>query len=143
MASRPRTQGFTLIELLVVIAIIGVLSSAALVSLNSARAKGNDAARISNVKALETAMELYYNDNNSYPQYGSADSTYDISNLESFLVPKDVSTMPKMLVDDKDQYAWANDSYGFYIYTQGHGWCKTGINMNESWWGSGVPLCNF
>ena len=36
-------KGFTLIELLVVIAIIGMLSSLAVVSLNSARNKAKDA----------------------------------------------------------------------------------------------------
>ncbi|MBI2048715.1 MAG: type II secretion system protein [Parcubacteria group bacterium] len=60
MSKNLPAQGFTLIELLVVIAIIGVLSSVVFASLNSARTRGNDAARISNVKSLETAMELYY-----------------------------------------------------------------------------------
>ena len=87
-------RGFTLIELLVVIAIIGVLSSVVLASLNTARTKGNDSARIQNVKALKTAMELYYNDNNTYPQYGSADTVAAISNLSSYLVPTHISKDP-------------------------------------------------
>jgi prepilin-type N-terminal cleavage/methylation domain-containing protein len=143
-AGRKAVRGFTLIELLVVIAIIGILSSVILASLNTARSKGNDAARIANTKALETAMELYYNDNNTYPQYGSANSGYAISNLASYLVPKDISVIPKNLVADADQYVWGtSNSYGFYIYTEGNGWCKTGVNVNTGWWGVGVPLCNF
>ncbi|MCX6785799.1 MAG: type II secretion system protein [Candidatus Komeilibacteria bacterium] len=39
-------KGFTLIELLVVIAIIGLLSSLAVVNLNSARGKARDAKRL-------------------------------------------------------------------------------------------------
>jgi len=53
-------RGFTLIELLVVIAIIGILSSVVLASLNSARQKGRDARRISDVKQVQLALELFY-----------------------------------------------------------------------------------
>ncbi len=51
-------KGFTLIELLVVIAIIGLLSTLAVVSLNSARAKARDAKRVSDVKQLSTVIEM-------------------------------------------------------------------------------------
>lgn len=62
-------KGFTLVELLVVIAIIGLLSTIAFISLNRARAKARDAKRISDVRQLQSALELYYNDqsNPSYP----------------------------------------------------------------------------
>ena len=60
-------RGFTLIELLVVIAIIGILSSIVLASLNSARKKGRDARRVSDVKQLQLALELYYDSTGSYP----------------------------------------------------------------------------
>ena len=62
-----KNKGFTLIELLVVIAIIGILSSVVLASLNSARKKSRDAKRISDIKQLQLALELYYNDNSAYP----------------------------------------------------------------------------
>jgi len=60
-------RGFTLIELLVVIAIIGILSSIVLASLNSARTKGRDTKRVSDIKQLQLALELYYDANGSYP----------------------------------------------------------------------------
>lgn len=62
------SRGFTLIELLVVVAIIGVLSSVVLASLNSARAKSRDARRISDMRNLQNAMELFYDQTGKYPQ---------------------------------------------------------------------------
>lgn len=62
-----RQRGFTLIELLVVIAIIGILASIIMVSLTTARAKGRDARRISDIKNIQLGLEEYYNDNLSYP----------------------------------------------------------------------------
>ena len=65
-------SGFTLIELLVVIAIIGVLSSVVLASLGNARQKGRDGRRISDIKQLQLALELYYDGNRAYPTSLSA-----------------------------------------------------------------------
>jgi len=62
-----KSKGFTLIELLVVIAIIGILSSVVLASLNSAREKSRDAKRVSDIKQLQLALELYFDSNSAYP----------------------------------------------------------------------------
>ncbi|PIR83481.1 hypothetical protein COU19_00050 [Candidatus Kaiserbacteria bacterium CG10_big_fil_rev_8_21_14_0_10_56_12] len=65
---KSREKGFTLIELLVVIAIIGVLSSVVLASLNSARAKARDARRLSDMRSVVNALDLYAIDHNGvYP----------------------------------------------------------------------------
>jgi len=61
-------KGFTLIELLVVIAIIGLLSTLAVVALNSARQKSRDSKRVADIKQVQTALELYFADStNGYP----------------------------------------------------------------------------
>lgn len=64
---KMQRKGFTLIELLVVIAIIGLLSTLAVVALGNARTKARDAKRMSDLKQVQTALELYYTDVNSYP----------------------------------------------------------------------------
>jgi len=60
-------KGFTLIELLVVISIIGLLSTLAVVALGSAREKARDSKRLADLKQMQTALEFFYADNNSYP----------------------------------------------------------------------------
>ncbi len=62
-----KEKGFTLIELLVVIAIIAILSTVVMAGLNSARQKGRDAKRISDVKAVQSALELAFDTCGSYP----------------------------------------------------------------------------
>lgn len=60
-------KGFTLIELLVVIAIIGLLSTLSILALNTARARSRDARRVSDIKQMQTALEMYFNDVSKYP----------------------------------------------------------------------------
>jgi general secretion pathway protein G len=55
-------RGFTLIELLVVIAIIGLLSSAVLASVNSAREKSKVARIAQDFKSIEKALYLFTDD---------------------------------------------------------------------------------
>ncbi|MBI4433705.1 type II secretion system protein [Candidatus Uhrbacteria bacterium] len=60
-------RGFTLIELLVVIGIIGLLSTLAVVALSSARRQAREAKRVSDMKSLQSALEIYSTTNNGYP----------------------------------------------------------------------------
>jgi type IV pilus assembly protein PilA len=59
-------KGFTLIELLVVILIIGILAAIAIPSFLNQREKGQDACAKSMARTMQTAMETYYIDNNTY-----------------------------------------------------------------------------
>jgi len=63
-------KGFTLIELLVVVAIIGILASVVLASLNTARAKGADAAIKANMDGMRAQAGIVY-DRTSPLGYGT------------------------------------------------------------------------
>jgi prepilin-type N-terminal cleavage/methylation domain-containing protein len=60
-------RAFTLVELLVVTSIIGLLSTIAIVSMNSAKSKSRDTKRMADIRQIVTAMQLYYQDNGAYP----------------------------------------------------------------------------
>jgi prepilin-type N-terminal cleavage/methylation domain-containing protein len=60
-------RGFTLIELLVVISIIGILATLLIANYNAARSRARDAQRKSDLRNIQTALRLYYNDVQRYP----------------------------------------------------------------------------
>lgn len=64
-------KGFTLVELLVVVSIIGILTTLVVANLNSARERARDANRKSDLRNIQTALRLYYNDIGNYPTSSS------------------------------------------------------------------------
>ncbi len=62
-----KETGFTLIELLVVIAIIGILATTVMTSLNMARFKARDVRRLSDIRQLQLALQMYYDSFGHYP----------------------------------------------------------------------------
>ncbi len=75
-----REHGFTLIELLVVVAIIGVLSALLMSNFISVRQRARDAQRKSDVRQIQSALELYRADTGAYPNQivGSNGSSYTL-----------------------------------------------------------------
>lgn len=59
LSKRRASKGFTLIELLIVVAIIGLLATLVSISLIGAKARARDNKRISDILAIQQAVELY------------------------------------------------------------------------------------
>lgn len=70
---KKTNAAFTLIELLVVIALIGILSTLVIANLNSARERSRDAQRKSDIRNIQTALQMVYNDAGSFsaPPFGA------------------------------------------------------------------------
>ncbi len=60
-------RGFTLIELLVVIAIISILAGLLTANFIGIRQRARDAQRKSDLRQIQSALELYRSDNGNYP----------------------------------------------------------------------------
>ena len=61
-------KGFTLIELMIVIVILGVLMSTILPKLTGAQARARDAGRVADLRNIESALQIYFDDNGEYPK---------------------------------------------------------------------------
>lgn len=119
-------KGFTLIELLVVIAIIGLLSTMAIVALGNARAKARDARRLSDIRQIQTGLELY---RLNFDRYPAADSDYptgcggwDTSSTSSPFIPG-LATSSMMAVVPRDPMnlmECSNHAYKYYRYASGY-----------------------
>ena len=96
-------KGFTLIELLVVITIIGILATGATTVYTSQIQKARDTTRITDVKALQAAVEQVYQDSWEYPHPNEFTSTTKISAI---------TYLPKLPRDPKNGQTCNNKSKG-------------------------------
>ena len=106
-----KQKGFTLIELLVVIAIIGLLSTLAVVALNNARMKARDAKRVSDIKQIQTALELYFNDASDYPTAVTPGGTITYDNTTTYMAI--VPTNPKPRTDGSGSSVCPDSDYSY------------------------------
>lgn len=64
---KQRQRGFTLLEIMVVIVILGILASLVVPNLMGNKDKADRQKVISDLVALESALDMYRLDNNRYP----------------------------------------------------------------------------
>jgi type II secretion system protein G len=144
-------NGFTIIELLVTIVIIGILATIMIISYSGIQQRSRDTDRANDITQLKIAIEKYHADQSQYPDVCSGGDGVECaaSSLATVLTPtylKVIPHDPRNTADSATDYRYirgdpTTDSYGLLVTNEAKATCKTGQNVDPSWWGSTVPSC--
>ena len=130
-----RKKGFTLIELLIVVAIIGILAAIAVPNFLNAQIRAKCSRAISDMKTIETALEMYRMDSNAYPPAdqalvaGSGDH-YHPNEIRFYRMTTPIAYLSSVPADpftsegkaDFTQWGWAYDYVNNYGTNHDGGW---------------------
>lgn len=125
--------GFTLIELLIVVAILGLLTTIAVVFLQNARSAARDTQRVSDIKQIQKALEMYHLEYGHYPVSNcgatqpNAAWCNSIESMDNNIWIKDsgdatafAKFMPNMPTDPlQSDVAVYRANYGYFYFSMG------------------------
>ncbi|MEK7559175.1 MAG: prepilin-type N-terminal cleavage/methylation domain-containing protein [Patescibacteria group bacterium] len=115
-------KGFTLIELLIVIVIIGVLSAILMANFVGVRQRARDAQRKSDLRQIQSALELYRADVGNYPLASPGIYSTSCPTSGPFITAAYMQKVPCDSSPNGSTYApygTTPNSAGNYIYTAG------------------------
>jgi len=107
-----RYNGFTLIELLVVIAVIAVLMAILMPALNRAREQGKRACCLSNLKQLQLAWTMYYDEERWWdpvPLRHGKGTTFSFADVHAEY--RKWSDLRTIEIAEKELKAWTGGGY--------------------------------
>jgi prepilin-type N-terminal cleavage/methylation domain-containing protein len=126
---KSKNLGFTLIELLIVVLLLAVLSSVVIRVINSAgvQGKARDSQRKSDLKRVQTALELYFVDHRAYPGTGDAWVLANGTALTAALIPGYTTSLPKDPIDERNVANPCNDNAGYSYKSNGQIYMLTAL----------------
>ncbi len=113
--------GFTLIELVVVVGILSIISMGAITLLNPLEQfkKANDARKKADLSQVQKALESFYEDNGSYPDFFAA-GDFRIKGLNGNVVAWGASWQPYMNILPKSPSGsyvyYSSGGQSYYLY---------------------------
>lgn len=107
--------GFTLIEIVIVLGIIGIIITLSVVSLNSIRQNSRDAVRISDIKQIQSALELYRANIGHYPAaITSGQALSSTSTTYMNIIPSNPNPTNSDICSSTD-YIYTSNSYSYTL----------------------------
>jgi len=111
-------KGFTIVELLIVIVVIGILAALVLNTFAGVQKRARDTERQTDVTALATQLEVYYNDKGGYPQFSqisseaTATAAFKGIDAGALKAPGKGFTLVTGTSGSKDEYGYATTDCG-------------------------------
>ncbi len=105
-------RGFTIVELLIVIVVIGILAAITIVAYNGIQGRASATSKVSDIRAIQKAIEAYKAVNGSYPSTGSDYWRFQRSSGDNFipgLVPDFIAKLPT--ITDGPTSSSSNNTY--------------------------------
>ena len=137
---KKTTSGFTVVELLIVIIVIGILVTITVTVYNGTQARTRDASRRVDIANLVKALEIYYDDNGTYPTvngsgsikggnwYTSGDSSWAI--LQTTLTTaKVINSVPTDPINTSSGYPDGANMYTYGLYVNNSTYCGVGAGQ--------------
>ena len=120
-------NGFTLVEMVLVTVIIGIVAGIVIniIDIPRVQARSRDSKRISDMKRIQTALELYFGENRVYPiqiSFGFAQTV-----LAGSIVPSYMDQIPLDPLNNKTAKSTTmrcrnnSPTHGYYYITNGTG----------------------
>ncbi len=121
---RKSKSGFTVVELIIVIVIIAILATITIVAYRGIQERARDDRRKTDIANITKALEIYYDDNGSYPDPNATVSTagaswYSSNDASWAGFVADLTGIAKPAVDPRnnDDPLASGAHYGYAYYT--------------------------
>lgn len=120
--------GFTIVELATVILIIGILAALTISGYNGVQTRARDSTRVSDMKSIGKALEIYKSRNGAYPvrAAGATDWAYSRTFPGNYIEDlagsgKMLSSLPNDPINEGVHY------YAYYVYAAGMYGCDSNL----------------
>jgi type II secretion system protein G len=136
---QPKQRGFTIVELLIVIVVIAILAAIVIVAYQGIQGRARDSARLSDMKMIMKALEVYKTNTGSYPSPNSTPNAqgWEVSTngasatnfLGSIINSNGVTKIPVDPVNTGNSAnlnpSWNTNEYEYfyYLYPAGNNGC--------------------